>query len=191
MGSTRHVTLLAISGSLRSASSNTLLLEAAAREAPQGIVFELYQSLSELPYFSPDLDPGRFPSVMHLIDKVRAAHGLVVSTPEYAHGIPGALKNGLDWLVGSDAFISKPFMLLNASNRSLHAQQSLVEILKTMSGVEIADATTTIPLLGKGFDQIATFLQSPENVRRIRTSLDVFANSIRLMNGNRSSGFNL
>ncbi|MGH8264427.1 MAG: NADPH-dependent FMN reductase, partial [Steroidobacteraceae bacterium] len=60
-----------------------------------------------------------------------------MSTPEYARGYPGALKNALDWLVNTDAFVNKPFMLLNASSRSTVAQETLVTVLQTMSGIHV------------------------------------------------------
>ena len=79
---------------------------------------------------------------------MRQADGIVVSTPEYARGYPGALKNALDWLVNTDAFVHKPFMLLNASKRGVVAQQTLTVVLQTMSGLHIAEADADVALLG-------------------------------------------
>ena len=169
---------LAVSGSLRKESSNTSLLEAAAAFAPGGMNITVYRSLGELPYFNPDLDPAQFQIVSTWISVVRDAHGVIVSTPEYAHGVPGVLKNGLDWLVGSDAFVNKPFMLLNASSRSTYARESLVEILSTMSGVHVKAATTTIPVLGKNPREISALVQQ-NYAGQLRASLEVFARTIR------------
>ena len=90
--------ILAISGSLRTQSSNALLLQAAVRLAPEGMSVTLYQSLSELPHFNPDLDGGRLPATVRELRALLAAvDGVLISSPEYAHGIPGSLKNALDW----------------------------------------------------------------------------------------------
>src|SRR6185369_12249325 len=75
--------------------------------------------------------------------------GLLFSTPEYAHGIPGALKNALDWLVGGSEFIYKRVALLNPSPTSTYAQASLRETITVMSGKIIEEGCITLPLRGK------------------------------------------
>jgi len=109
---------------------------------------------------------------------VREADGLVVSTPEYARGYPGSLKNAFDWLVGTDAFVRKPFMLLNASARSTVAHETLTTVLETMSGVHVVEATTTIPLLGTGLE-VADVLADAEFARQMRPALGRFVEAIR------------
>src|SRR6059036_648681 len=116
--------LLAISGSLRSASSNTTMLHALQAIAPAGVIVSLYDGLGDLPYFNPDLDgetntPPQ--SVGQLRTQIGQADGLLISSPEYAHGVPGVLKNALDWLVSDAAMIYKPIGLLNASPHASHA----------------------------------------------------------------------
>jgi chromate reductase len=147
--------ILAISGSLRAVSSNTALLRAAAALAPAGMEIRLYEGLGELPHFNPDLEGSEAPSVMQLRAEIRAADGLLFSTPEYAHGVPGSLKNALDWLVSGDEFVHKPVALLNASPRSTHAQASLRETVTTMSAHFVAEASIALPLLGRGLDEVA------------------------------------
>jgi NAD(P)H-dependent FMN reductase len=128
------VQILGVSGSLREASSNTRLLVAAMSLAPQGVDMRVSSSVATLPLFSPDLELSCSASVDVWVQEMRRADGLVISTPEYAGGYPGALKNALDWLVATDAFVNKPFMLLNASARSLNAQRTLVKVLETIEG---------------------------------------------------------
>lgn len=88
---------LALSGSLRAASSNTSMLQAMISLAPATLDLRLYSQLAELPHFNPDLDvePGPFPE-QDFRSKLQRAQALVISTPEYAHGLPGTLKNVLD-----------------------------------------------------------------------------------------------
>ena len=137
--------ILAISGSLRAASINTAILQAAKRLAPSDAEIVLYRDLAGLPAFNPDddRDPPPAPAAT-LRAAVGAAEGLVFACPEYAHGLPGALKNALDWLVGSTEFPGKPVMLINAAPRAFHAQASLREVLSTMSAQLVADAFVTI-----------------------------------------------
>ena len=78
-----------------------------------------------------------------------ASDALVIAAPEYAHGLPGALKNALDWLVASEAFAGKPTALINTSPRAFHAQASLREILSTMAARLIPEAFVSISLTGK------------------------------------------
>jgi chromate reductase, NAD(P)H dehydrogenase (quinone) len=142
-------TLLAISGSLRAGSSNTALLEAAKTLVPTGMTLELYAGLGDLPHYNPDREDEPIPVVDDLRARVRAAHGLVICSPEYARGVPGALKNALDWLVGGIEIVRKPVALINASPYSVHAHAALTLILETMSAHVVPAASITVPLRGR------------------------------------------
>src|SRR5215475_6781517 len=145
--------LLAISGSLRAHSSNGELIRALATLAAPAIHVDVYAGLGDLPAFNPDLDEEGMippPAVQTLRRALGDADGLVISSPEYAHGVPGALKNALDWLVSGPEMVSKPVGLLNASPRSVHAQQSLAETLRTMSATLVEDACLALPVSGRG-----------------------------------------
>lgn len=168
---------LAISGSLRAASSNTALLRAAGLVAPSHIEIVDYNGLGDLPHFNPDLENDELLAVHHLRAAVRRADGLLISCPEYAHGVPGSLKNALDWLVGGAEFINKPVALFNASPRSFHAQASLKEIVKTMSGHLVEEASITVALLGKDLDAEG-IAGHPEMAGVIRNALIAFADAI-------------
>lgn len=169
--------LLAISGSLRAASSNTALLRAAALLAPEGMEVRLYGGLGDLPHFNPDLEASEPPSVTELRAQVRWADGLLISSPEYAHGVPGVLKNALDWLVGGEEFVYKPVALLNASPRSTHAQVSLMETVKTMSGRLVAEASIAVPLQGRNLDERG-IAADPDISRPVRAALAAFVSAI-------------
>lgn len=151
--------LLAISGSLRAGGTNTALLDAAARVAPAGVVVTRYGGLGALPAFNPDLDaPGGDalpPVVADLRARVGRADGLLLSSPEYAHGIAGAFKNLLDWLVGSTEFPGTPVALLSPSPLSVHAPAQLREVLTTMNARLVEAACVTMPLYGRRLDAAA------------------------------------
>jgi chromate reductase, NAD(P)H dehydrogenase (quinone) len=149
---TKPMRLLAISGSLRRASTNTAALEALARLAPGGVKVLVYRDLGKLPLFNPDDDIEDKPKP-EPVETLRAladgSDALVIAAPEYAHGLPGALKNALDWLVASETFAGKPTTLINTSPRAFHAQASLREILSTMAARLIPEAFVSISLTGK------------------------------------------
>jgi len=150
--------ILALSGSLRAASSNTTLLRAARRLAPETVEVTLYDGLADLPHFNPDLDrtlddPRLPPAVRDLRARVGSADALIISSPEYAHGVPGSFKNALDWLVGGSEMPGMPVALVNASPRSVHAQASLVEILRTMSARVVPGSPFPLGLSGRGLDE--------------------------------------
>ena len=139
--------ILSFSGSIRTGSSNTALLLAAKSLAPKPVEIEIYSGLSELPYFNPDLDCETLPpSVQRLRQVLARSNALLISTPEYAHGIPGLLKNALDWLVSDTNFAGKPVGLLYASaTEASFSQDSLIEILTTMSARAIREAIISVP----------------------------------------------
>jgi len=168
---------LALSGSLRRGSTNTALLKAAALLAPSGTEVRVYSDLGNLPHFNPDLDASSLPVVSDFWAQVRTADGLLISSPEYAHGVPGVLKNALDWLVGSDAFYQKPVALLNASPLSTYAQASLVEIITTMAGYVAPEASVELPLRGKPLDA-DTIASTPDYAHVLRAALAAFRRAI-------------
>ena len=144
---------MAISGSLRHGSSNGALVEAVARLTPKAADVVIYDDLAALPPFNPDLDGAGAPeAVIRFRDWLRACDAVLISSPEYAHGVPGVLKNALDWVVGSGELVHKPIALINASARATHAWASLRETLTVMSAQVIRDASITVPLNGRALD---------------------------------------
>jgi len=153
----QHVTrILCISGSLRRASLNSAVLEALREVASDDFCVCLYQRVAELPLFNPDNEQQLIPALHELKQAISQADVLLIASPEYAHGITGALKNLLDHLVSGEEIVCKPVVLINTSPRASHAQQSLREILQTMSAKILDGACLDIPLLGRGLpvDQI-------------------------------------
>jgi NAD(P)H-dependent FMN reductase len=101
---------------------------------------DLYDRLAELPHFNPDAEEQSPPALaLDLRHRVGAADALVICSPEYAHGVPGSLKNALDWLVGGPEMVGKKVAVINASPRSTHAHESLKETIRTMSAHIVAD----------------------------------------------------
>lgn len=171
--------LLAISGSLRAASTNTALLRAACLVTPQDIEITLYTGMDQLPHFNPDIDVEPVPdTAARLRDAVTRADGVLICCPEYAHGVPGSMKNLLDWLVGSPAIVNKPVALINAAPRASIAQAQLAETLRTMSARLVSDASITLPIAGSGLDAEG-IAAHPDIAPRLRAALETFGQAIR------------
>jgi chromate reductase len=172
--------ILAISGSLRAHSSNAALVRAAAALAPAGMEFGFYEEqMGNLPLFNPDLDgEGAVPppAVNEFRGLLGAADGVLISCPEYAHGIPGALKNALDWIVSSGELEGKPVVLIVASpSGGQWAQASLTPTLEVMGArlvvnVSLTFARTQIDSRGNVAD--------PDIAQTLETSLGALASAI-------------
>jgi chromate reductase len=177
----RPLRILGMSGSLRAGSVNAAALRAAAALAPEGVEITLYEGLGDLPHFNPDLDAGgaSLPqSVLDLRSRVEAADGVLISCPEYAHGVPGSFKNALDWLVSGREIVEKPVALINTTPLATWAPASLTETLRVMSTRLVAEAFVTFPLLGRKLDE-AGMIADPEVSGALRAALAAFARTIR------------
>ncbi len=144
--------LLALSGSLRRGSYNTAALEALSQIAPEDVAVAVFDGVRDLPLFNPDLEEEGVHVVGRLKASLGSSDGIVIASPEYAHGISGVMKNALDWLVSGEEFVHMPVMLINTSPRAHHAQEALREVITTMSGNIIENACLSLPLLGSGLD---------------------------------------
>jgi chromate reductase, NAD(P)H dehydrogenase (quinone) len=143
------VKILAISGSLRANSSNTSILRAIVGLVPNRVQMSIYPGIGDLPHFNPELDDDRaLQSVRDWRDRLQAADGILFCTPEYAHGIPGVLKNALDWIVSSGEFMHKPTAVISASpapDGGSKANAALVQTLRVMMAAIPAGAILCIP----------------------------------------------
>ena len=168
---------LAISGSLRAASINSAFCRAAARLAPTSHQVTVFTDLGGLPLFNPDFEANLPHSVQRFRAAVAAADALIIASPEYAHGVSGAMKNALDWLVSFEGVVSKPIALVNTSPRARHAHETLREILQTMSTDIVAQASVAIPLLGSCITEEA-MVNSPQVRQAIQGCLGALADHL-------------
>jgi NAD(P)H-dependent FMN reductase len=142
----RPLRILAVCGSLRGLSSSGAVLDAAARLAPDHVRVERYGAIALLPHFNPDVEETALPrEAADWRAAVAVADAVLIASPEYAHGVPGSLKNALDWLVGGPEFVDKTVAVINPSAHSSFAQAQLIETLRTMSGRVIDGASITLP----------------------------------------------
>ena len=133
------IQVLLISGSTRDGSSNTRALAALHLLAHPGVTAEFYDGLRTLPAFVPA--GAQPPEVDVLLDRISACDAVVFSTPEYAGGLPGALKNLLDWTVGGGQLYGKPVAWLDVANpgRGAGARAQLLTVLDYV-GAHIVDS---------------------------------------------------
>lgn len=132
--------VLLVCGSTRAGSSNLAALTSAHALRMDGIDTDLFDGLVALPTFVPDLEP--LPDqVAALYDRLSAADAVLFCTPEYAGGLPGSLKNLLDWVVGGGQLYGKPVGWLDVANpgRGGGARAQLVTVLGYV-GARIVDA---------------------------------------------------
>lgn len=154
-------TIIGISGSLRSGSFNTMLLNALVKAAPAGTAIEV-ASIRDIPLYDGDLEAaqGIPAAVQALKDRVVAADGLLLVTPEYNGGIPGVLKNAIDWMSrpGTDipkVFRGRPVAIAGATPGQAGTILSQAAWLPTLRqlGMQIwSQGSLTVSGVGKVFD---------------------------------------
>ena len=110
----KKIKLLGISGSLRTGSSASAVLQSAANLFPKEVEFNILNGLEEIPAFNDSRDLPQ--PVDQIIRQISESDGILFCIPEYAFGVPGFLKNALDWTVSSTAFSGKPVALITAAS---------------------------------------------------------------------------
>lgn len=137
--------IIAICGSTRASSTNLHLIKAISNIVVDKLDVEVFQGLTEIPHYNPDLDNDYPPlQVTAFRAKLKASDGILICTPEYAMGVPGTLKNAIDWTVSSMEFSRKPVALITASSMGQKGHQSLLETLKVIEAAMTAETQLLI-----------------------------------------------
>lgn len=135
---------MAMIGSLSARSSNLKIVENIASLASERFYVSIYDGIRHLPQFNPDLDGESLPlEVTGFRQAIANADMVLISTPEYVFGVPGSLKNALDWTVSSADFREKPVALIVAALSGQTAFESLLKTLETLEA-EICDGCTML-----------------------------------------------
>ncbi len=167
-------TIFAISGSLRAGSSNHHILRFLQKLAPADITFIIYDNLAQIPPFDPGLDDESPPqAVAELRSFIKHADGIIICTPEYAYGVPGQLKNALDWTVSSGSLVDKPLALITASTGGENAHAALLLILGALSANVLKDATILIPFVRSKMDGEGN-LADDSAIEDLKVAFDAF-----------------
>ncbi|MDH6623076.1 chromate reductase [Streptomyces sp. LBL] len=147
--------ILALCGSLRSESLNAAVLRSAADLFVPPWELTIEPDLGRLPFFNADVEETALPEIVaELRARVGASDGMLIATPEYAHGTSGVLKNALEWLVGGGEIAAKPVALASAS--------------PAITGGDRARAWLTETLTVMGASVLPDSLRIPQATRKVR-----------------------
>lgn len=124
--------ILGISGSTKSKSTALSILEFLGKEYNQEIELKIYNGISKLPHFNPELEKQLPTAVLELRQLIENADGIIFCTPEYVYSLPGSLKNLIEWNVSTVLFSSKPVAMIVAAASGKKAFESLDLILTTI-----------------------------------------------------------
>lgn len=142
--------ILLLSGSTRENSTNSAVLRTAASVDPTVASCTIYGDLENLPHFNPDTEMTHIPAIVQQTrDQIEAADAVLISTPEYAGAMPGALKNLIEWTIGAGSFVEKPVGWINCSPREDGARltyESLRVVLGYADARIVESATARIPV---------------------------------------------
>jgi NAD(P)H-dependent FMN reductase len=130
------VRVLAICGSLNANSRNLQLLEAVAAAAPPDVSITVSDHLRTLPHFDPDLDASPPPAVLEWRKALAEHDAVLIAAPEYAHSLPGALKNGIDWVVGSGELYRKVVAITASVPHPERGKLGLGALRQTLGAVD-------------------------------------------------------
>ena len=137
--------ILGVSGSLRENASNTIIVEAISDMIGDRAEYIIYKDLARLPHF--DGSDENIDSVIRWRKLIAEADGVIICSPEYAFGMPGSLKNALDWTVGSGEMTDKPVAYITASLSGERAHESLRHVLSALSTKKINGGDLLIPFI--------------------------------------------
>jgi chromate reductase, NAD(P)H dehydrogenase (quinone) len=133
MAAVNKKNILAICGSTRKNSTNYYLIKAIEVLTKDIFKITIFESIAALPHFNPDCNTENVPvEVIAFRKLILNADAVIICTPEYAHGVPGTLKNAIDWTVSTNEFSQKPTALITASTDGKYAHGALLEILNTI-----------------------------------------------------------
>lgn len=149
----RPLDVVALSGSLRRGSLNTRLLHQAQRLAPKGMRIDLVDGLQDIPHFNEDLELPAPAPAQRLRERILAADGLLIATPEYNASMPGVLKNAIDWLSrpgpsSTQCLSGKPVAIMGASKGpfgSIRSQVALRQVLQKTGAHVVAQPEVAVP----------------------------------------------
>ncbi len=129
--------ILGICGSLKQTSSNLTLLQTASDRAPAESSLTIFDGIGQLPLFNPDLLDKPLPQpVLDWKQALTDADAILIACPEYGHSLPGALKNAIDWVIGSGEIYNKRTAITAAVPHPERGLKGLAALHQTLSAVD-------------------------------------------------------
>jgi len=155
----RLMRILAISGSLQARSSNLALVQAAVALAPAGVEIVLFDGLRELPHFNPDLElDGPLPVVQAWRTALAESAAVLIACPEYGFSLPGVIKNGIDWAIGSGELERKVVGVTASVTHPDRGRRGLGALRDTLNAVSARIVGGEPLVRGPGHDQALSAL---------------------------------
>jgi len=171
--------IVAIPGSTRKNSTNHSLMRALAALKGDQLEITIFDGIAGLPHFDPDLEGEKIPgAVREFKDLLNAADGIIICTPEYAHGVPGTLKNAIDWTVYSCEFSHKPTVLITASSEGRWGHAALLETLRVLEAEKVDELQLLIPFVRTKIDSAGKIIHE-ETLKEVRTLMDNFIRMLK------------
>jgi chromate reductase len=172
--------ILAVCGSTRKTSSNLNLIHAIEDLTIDKFEISIFDGLAEIPHFNPDLDNGAPPvAVVQFRKLLKEADGVLICTPEYAMGVPGTLKNAIDWTVSSCEFSHKPVALITASSLGENGHESLMKTLRIIES-KVTDQTQLVISFVKTKVSRDNQIIDDKTLEQVNTLISSFDQSIEL-----------
>lgn len=165
--------ILAILGSTRQRSSNLNLLKAIELLFVDDIVLTIFTGIAALPHFNPDDTDKDIAAVTAFRKAIQDADGVIICTPEYAHGVPGSLKNAIDWTISTNEFYHKPTALITASTDGRAGHAALLETLRTIEAGNIEQLQLLVQFISTkiGEDYIIKDETTLTEIKKLVTAL--------------------
>jgi chromate reductase len=179
----KKINIVAMSGSLRKGSFNTMLLKAAVGMVPEGATIEIVE-IRDLPLFDADLETALPQTVVDFKAKIKAADGVLFVTPEYNYSIPGGLKNAIDWgsrPYGDNSFEGKPAAIMSASPGMLggsRAQYHLRQTFVFLNMHAFNRPEIIVPMVSTKFDEHGTLIDQA-TIDHIKPFLESFVEWVK------------
>ncbi|WP_075077267.1 NADPH-dependent FMN reductase [Phycisphaera mikurensis] len=166
-----EVRIAGLCGSLRANSVHARVLKATRTLFPEYAELETSDLPARLPLFNPDLEADPPRTVTSCREWVAACDGLLLASPEYAHGISAHIKNTLEWLVSVPAATDKPVLVINARAGAHHADAALREVLRTMGVVLLGDRSVQLPAFPANLSA-GDIAATPDLAQRVQKGLE-------------------
>jgi chromate reductase len=174
--------VLGIAGSLRRDSFNKALLRAAQQLAPPGMMINIYEDLGSIPPYNTDVEAEAYPEVAkELKRRIRAAEGILIVTPEYNYGLPGVLKNAIDWASrpypGDSAWEGKPLAIMGASPGQSGTVRAQLQLRQTAIFLNMLPLNRPEVLVGRADTKFDASLNLTDEATRkfVQDELEAFA----------------
>jgi chromate reductase, NAD(P)H dehydrogenase (quinone) len=180
MSSNEQLTVLGISGSLRTRSLNTAVVETAAELCTGSLRMDIFRGIGQLPFFNSDVELAGPPDpVIAFRRRIATADAVLFSCPEYAHGMSGVLKNALEWIVGGGELMDKPTAVVTASPSMTGGDRAQAWLTETLEVMGAAILPTRLPIAGASGKVRDGRLVEPEAVEQLRNLLSELAERAR------------